>query len=483
MKNRILVFFSFFLFIFHIPSIYSNPKKITVLGTGYVGLVSGACFADFGNQVICADIDKQKIEQLQSFYIPIYEPMLDEIVIRNAKKGNLSFTSDIDNAIQSSDIIFIAVGTPMNEQTGDADLRALKGAIEFIARNLIEYKVIVIKSTVPPGTCAWVEKFLAEECGIEPEKFSIVSCPEFLREGSAIYDFLNPDRIIIGSHSSEAFNQIYQIHLPLKEKNVPIINTTLGAAELIKYVTNSFLALKISFINEIANFCDAIGVDVKTIAYALGLDKRISPLFLNPGPGFGGSCFPKDVAALIKNAEKNNVDLQTLVAALKANEKQKEKPFEKLKKQFNNNISDKTIAILGLAFKANTDDIRYSPSIRLIELLKEHNVTIKAYDPEAMKNMQKIFPDIYYGTSVDDTIKNSDAIVVMTDWNEFKNLNWNYIKNEMHENSVIIDARNILDGQELKQLGFKYDAIGRAFLNSYKYKRAGCFLYNYAMCL
>jgi UDPglucose 6-dehydrogenase len=457
-------FFFMFLFFFVCYSqIIKTSHNITILGAGYAGLVTGACLSEFGNKVICADIDPVKIKKLQQFIMPIYEPGLDRIVERNVAQDRLSFTSDIQGAIKQSNIIMIAVGTPMNKD-GKADLSNLQEALKTIANNLDSYKLIVVKSTVPVGTCKQIGSLLKEEYSVQSDDFAVVSCPEFLREGKAVQDFLNPDRVIVGTDSERAQEIMLEIHQPLQEKNVPFVFTTPSAAETIKYSSNSFRAVKISFINEIANFCDAVGVDVKSVVYALGIDKMIGPNFLNPGPGYGGSCLPKDTQELVLTAQAKGVSLNTIKAAIKTNTKQQQKPFEKLYNLMNGNVEGKTIAIWGLAFKAETDDIRYSAAIKVIELLKEHGAHVKAYDPAAMPPMKIVFNDITYCSSAYDAAHQTDAIILLTEWEEFKDLDYFKIAQDMNQR-IIVDARNMLDSGKLKQLGFHYDGIGRSNCN------------------
>lgn len=443
-----------------------SDRIVTIIGTGYVGLVSGACLAEIGNSVICADIDTKKIDLLRNEVMPIYELGLDELVIRNVSAERLLFTDNVVDAIRMGDVIFIAVGTPMGED-GNADLSYINDVVRIIAENLTTYKVIVTKSTVPIGTGKQIRMQLENEYGIDPSLFSIVSNPEFLREGLAVNDFLYPDRLIIGTDSDSALIALCEIYEPLITGGTPYILTDVQTAEMIKYASNAFLSVKISYINEVANLCDATDADVKTVAYAMGLDHRISPAFLNPGPGFGGSCFPKDSQAIVHIARQNNLPFYTVQAALDANKIQQEKPVEKLKSLFARELHEdfqgKTVAVLGLAFKANTDDVRYSPAIKTIELLQEQGVYIKAYDPIAMNNMSKVFPDITYCRSAYEAALDADAIVIMTDWDEIKQLDFSRIK-KMMRHLIIVDARNIVNPETLKQLGFACDAIGQSYL-------------------
>ena len=452
-----------------------NDKIITIIGTGYVGLVSGACLAEIGNSVICADIDSKKIDLLRKGTMPIYELGLEELVSRNVETERLLFTENVAEAIMMSDIIFIAVGTPMGDD-GSADLSYINEAVRMIAENINSYKIIVTKSTVPIGTGQKIRLQL-EYYGIDPNLFSVASNPEFLREGLAVNDFLNPDRLVIGTDSDSALIELCQVYETLIASGTPTVLTDVQTAEMIKYAANAFLSVKISYINEIANLCDATDADVKTVAYAMGLDHRISPAFLNPGPGFGGSCFPKDSQAIVYIANQCNLPFHTVQAALDANKIQQTKPVEKLQELMNRelgeNLEGKVVAVLGLAFKANTDDVRYSPSIKTIELLQEQGAIVKAYDPIATDNMRKIFPDLTYCSSPYETATGADAVIIMTDWDQIKQIDFARLKNVM-QNPIIVDARNIVNPQILKQLGFACDAIGRSYLckkrNEYLHK-------------
>jgi len=446
------------------PTLHATKQlNITIIGTGYVGLVTGAGLAEIGNKVVCADIDAHKIEQLQQNIIPIYEVGLDKLVQHNCAAGRLSFTHDVAHAMQQADVIFIAVGTPMGED-GSADLAAVRSVVKTIAENLTSRKLIVTKSTVPIGTGAQLRALLEAEYHAPADMFELVSNPEFLREGSAIADFMYPDRIVIGTESDFGRAIMHAIyHKFIEEDEVPVVWTNIVTAESIKYACNGFLALKVSFINEIANVCDATGADVYTIAHAMGLDSRISGRFLRPGPGFGGSCFPKDSEALLHTAQIHNIALSTVQASLYANEAQKRKPVEKLLKLMHNDIDNKTIAVLGLAFKANTDDIRYSPTITAIEMLLEHGARVQVYDPQAMEHMRGVFPDILYCPSMYEALTGADGALIMTEWDEFKHIDFHKAYKIMHE-PVIIDTRNILNAKKLKKHGFIFDYIGRSYL-------------------
>ncbi len=435
-----------------------NAHNIAMIGTGYVGLVSGPGLAEFGNNVICADIDEHKIERLKRGHIPIYEPELDQLIQRNVKKGKLSFTHDVGRAIKDSDIIFIAVGTPMSED-GEANLQYIKAVLKTISEHMNGYKLIVIKSTVPVGTGKWASDQL-QKWGINKHKFQMASNPEFLREGSSVDDFLHPDRIVIGTESKKAHRIMNDMYASAFKDGALPLNTNIATSELIKYASNAFLAAKVSFINEIANVCDATGAHVDTVAQAMGMDHRISEHFLRPGPGFGGSCFPKDSQALICIAQKKGISLPVVQASLTTNQLQKVKPIEKVKTLLDvSSLENKTIAVLGLAFKAHTDDVRYSPSIDVISILQDERANIRAYDPQAMKNMQNIFPDTTYCLSPEQAIENADAVIIMTEWPEFKKLNLKKAKSHMRQ-PVIVDARNVFDINELKKAGFHFATMG-----------------------
>jgi len=433
-------------------------NKITVIGTGYVGLVSGAGFADFGNMVICADIDENKINALKNGEIPIFEPGLKEVVDRNVKVDRLSFTTDVEKAIKDSDVIFIGVGTPEGEN-GEADLSAVYEVAEIIARNLNSYKIICTKSTVPIGTGDKIINLINQQ-KISDINFDYASNPEFLREGVAVQDFLRPDRVVLGVTSEKALKVLQDVFRPLYINETPIINTNIPTAEMIKYASNAFLALKISYINEIANLCEAVGADVHVVAKAMGTDGRISPKFLHPGPGFGGSCFPKDTKALVKISEKLNEPISTVSAAISANKKQKNRMYDKLLNLLDGNVKDKKIAVLGLSFKHMTDDVRESASIEMVENILRDGGIVRAYDPEASENMKNIFPDIEYCNNWQLAAKDTDAITIMTEWHEFRGLDLIELKSIV-KTPVVLDTRNLLSMEKLIALGFSFDNIGR----------------------
>ena len=433
-------------------------KKITVIGTGYVGLVSGAGISDFGHRVTCADIIESKIKLLKNGEIPIYEPGLYELVDRNVNAGRLSFTTKVDEAIQQADVIFIAVGTPQSDN-GEANISAVESVARSIGKNLNNYKVICTKSTVPVGTGDIICELIRENM-VDGGEFDYVSNPEFLREGSAVKDFLWPDRVVIGASSIKAFNIMKEVYRPLYVNEKPILHTNVATAEMIKYAANAFLALKISYINEVANLCEAVGADVHLVAKGMGQDGRISPKFLHPGPGFGGSCFPKDTQAFATLSREKGVPMNTIDAAITTNNIQKIRMVEKLNNLIGGNLSGKTIGVLGLAFKPNTDDVRESSSIEMIQSILDGGGKVKAYDPIANKSMQNIFPDLNYLHSWEETCDGVDAMVIMTDWNEFRGMNLKKLKKIM-KTPLVLDTRNILSMDKLSEYGFQFDNVGR----------------------
>lgn len=461
---KLKIFSLSLLFSFATHNLYSQ-YKISVIGTGYVGLVTGAGLAEFGNLVTCADIDEKKINKLNNGIMPIYEENLEPLVHKNVQANRLKFTTQVAHAIKEADVIFIAVDTPEGRDHA-ADLTALKKVIEAIAQNINGYTVIVDKSTVPVGTGDWIASLLQTKYKIPTDLFDVVDNPEFLREGTAVKDVLKPDRLVFGCSSEKALRIMHAIYQQLiEEQNTPVVSTNIVTAEAIKYASNAFLALKLGFINEIANYCDAVGADVQTIAHAMGLDARISPQFLKPGPGFGGSCFPKDSQALLHHAHRHGVQMHTVQAIINANIMQRHKPVDKLLRLMNHDITDKTIAILGLAFKANTDDVRYSPAIPAIQKLLEYGAHVKAYDPAAMENMQFIFSDIIYCASAYETVKDADAIIIMTEWKEFKDLDFAQVRMLVNQ-PIVMDARNLIDPDILYKHGFLFDTIGRSYLTN-----------------
>ena len=434
-------------------------RRICVIGTGYVGLVSGAGLADFGNEVICTDIDQSKIDMLNNGEIPIYEPGLKELVDRNVSSGRLVFSSDVESVVRKSEVIFIAVGTPMGDN-GEADLRMVEAVATTIAKNLNSYKIICTKSTVPVGTGARLETLIAAEREMDTE-FDIVSNPEFLREGSAVKDFLIPDRVVLGVSSARAETIMRDVYRPLFINETPLVMTNIPSSEMIKYASNAFLAVKISFINEVANLADKVGADVHTIARAMGLDGRISSKFLHPGPGYGGSCFPKDTEALVHTGDQHGVQFQVVQAAIEANKAQRHIILEKVKELLPE-LSGKVIAVLGLAFKANTDDVRDTPAAEIIQGLNEAGAIVRAYDPIAAENMKKYyFSDLDTRKSVVETVGGADLVIILTEWNELRGLSLKDLKEIMNDPNVI-DARNILSVDQLRELGFNYRNVGRS---------------------
>tara|TARA_Y100001001_G_scaffold157626_1_gene176049 strand:- start:62 stop:1375 length:1314 start_codon:yes stop_codon:yes gene_type:complete len=432
-------------------------KKITFVGTGYVGLVGGAGISEFGHQVTCADIDQNKIERLKAGEIPIYEPGLESLVKQNVAKGRLHFSHDVPKSIQNADIIFVAVGTPQRSN-GEANLSAIESVAKTIGENLNGYKIICTKSTVPIGTGKRIEEIIRS---LNPNvDFDYVSNPEFLREGAAVKDFLHPDRVVIGTRTQKAIKVMGEVYRPLYINETPIISTTVETAEMIKYAANAFLSLKISYINEIANLCEAVGADVQDVARAMGLDGRISAKFLHPGPGYGGSCFPKDTHALAATGQKNRSPLLTVEAAIKTNASQKVRMVDKLKRIMGGSFKGKTVAVLGLAFKPQTDDVREAASIVIVSNLAESGATVQAYDPIAMDNFKNHFPNIQYFDSWQDAVKNADACILLTEWNEFRGMDLNKLK-DLIKTPVLLDTKNIISIQELESRGFTYDNVGR----------------------
>lgn len=428
--------------------------KITVVGCGYVGLVSGACLANLGNQVVCVDIDKKKIALLKKGQLPIYEPGLEEIVRDGVKEKNLSFTADLKSAVRRSDVIIIAVGTPPRPN-GEADLSFVENVAKTVAKEIKAYKLIVEKSTVPVQTGEWIKQTVLRYAK-KGASFDVASNPEFLREGSAVQDFMHPDRVILGVESKRAASLLTDIYKPLKTN---ILVTDIKSAEIIKHASNSFLAAKISFINAISNICDLAGADVEQVAVGMGLDHRIGKEFLNPGIGFGGFCFPKDLAAFIRIAEKLGYDFELLKNVERINEDQK-KYFVRKVEQAIWNINSKNIGVLGLSFKPNTDDMRYAPSLDIIQALESHGAKIKAFDPHAMGKAKPLLKNVEWCQDSYSVCKGSDCLLILTEWNEFKELDLKKVKKLLHQ-PVIVDGRNIYDPKKMKALGFHYFSMGR----------------------
>lgn len=435
-------------------------KKITVIGTGYVGLVSGSGLADFGNYVTCVDVDDERINLLSSGHIPFFEPGLKEIVERNMAADRLCFSTDVSGAISQADVIFIAVWTPMDGD-GSADLSAVKDVSKTIGENINSYTLIATKSTVPIGTREIINSIISEHAP-QNSTFDVVSNPEFLREGSAVRDFLLPNRVIIGTDSEQAVELMREIYRPLFLNETPFVFTDIPTAETIKYASNAFLAVKVSYINELANLCDATGADIHVVARAMGLDGRISPKFLHPGPGFGGSCFPKDTRALIHSAEIKGVELKVVKAAADANEAQIDVIIKKLERLAGGSLKGKRVAVMGLAFKANTDDIRESRAVAMVDYLLSREAEVAVYDPAAMSNMKLLYPDLDYADSVESAVKGASAALVMTDWNEFRGLDLAHI-GELMKKKVIVDAKNLLSREQLAENGFAFEGVGRPY--------------------
>lgn len=430
---------------------------IAVIGTGYVGLVTGACFAEFGVEVTCVDVDKEKIDKLNQGIIPIYEPGLDKIVEKNVKAGRLHFTTEIKSAVEQALVIFLAVGTPPKED-GSPDMSYYQQAAKDVAEAMNGYKVLVTKSTVPVGTGKWLREFVSNQQKVKT-KFGVASNPEFLREGAAIEDFMRPDRVVIGSNEDDAIAVMKDLYRPLYLIETPIVITSLEAAELIKYAANAFLATKITFINEVANLCDAIGCDVHDVARGMGMDKRIGSKFLHPGPGYGGSCFPKDTKALTTVADQFQVETLIVDAVIEANERQRQAMIPKIEKLIGD-LKDKKIAVLGLSFKPETDDMRESPATDIIKELKSRGAQIRAFDPVAMEEAKHCLPDIEYATDEYDAIAGADALIFMTEWNQFRALDMERVK-ELLKSPKIADLRNIYEPDDMRELGFEYVGVGR----------------------
>ncbi|MBF0328078.1 MAG: UDP-glucose/GDP-mannose dehydrogenase family protein [Nitrospirae bacterium] len=430
---------------------------IAVIGTGYVGLVTGACFAEFGVSVTCVDNDAKKINNLKEHKIPFYEPGLEDVVKRNATKGRLNFTTDLADAVKKSLIIFIAVGTPPRED-GSADLSYIDAVAKEIAGSIDEYKVIVTKSTVPVGTGKRVRKIIKENLKAAVD-FDVVSNPEFLREGAAIDDFMRPNRVVIGADTEKSAAIMKDLYRPLYLLETPFVLTNVETAELIKYAANSFLAVKISFINEISALCEKVGGDVNVVAKGMGLDGRIGSKFLHAGPGFGGSCFPKDTRALVKIADENEVPLGIVKAAVAANERQLQRAIDKVRNALTP-LQGRTLAILGLSFKPNTDDIREAPAIAIIQSLQKEGVTIRVYDPIAMYNAREIFSDVSFCKDPYNACESADGVIIVTEWNEFRNLHMQKILTALKQ-PYFFDLRNIYDPHKMKAAGFKYFSVGR----------------------
>lgn len=432
--------------------------NICVVGVGYVGLVTGACFSEFGLRVTCVDSDGAKIEMLKQGKIPIYEPGLTELVQKNMKEGRISFTTDIKAGVGNALAVFIAVGTPPDEQ-GRADLRYVEEVARSIGQTMNGYKVVVTKSTVPVGTGKLVERTIKENQS-EPCPFDVVSNPEFLREGSAIEDFMRPNRVVIGAESQQAVAILKDLYNPLYLIETPFVITDVATAEMIKYASNAFLATKISFINEMANICERVGADVHQVARGMGLDQRIGSKFLHPGPGFGGSCFPKDTRAISQIARAYGYEFRIVDAVIKVNEERADVMIEKVVAALDGDVKGKVVAMLGLAFKPNTDDMRESPTLPIIRGLQDQGARFQVYDPAGMEHAKEYLQDVDYKTDAYDAAKGADVLVLATEWNRFRNIDWDRMK-QLLKGLVVVDLRNIYDPERMRASGFTYISVGR----------------------
>jgi UDPglucose 6-dehydrogenase len=432
--------------------------KLTMIGTGYVGLVSGACFSEFGHQVVCVDVNADVVARLKHGEIPIYEPGLADVVARNVKAGRLSFTTDLAEGVADADAVFIAVGTPTRRGDGHADLSYVYAAARQVAQAVTGPCVLINKSTVPVGTAAEVEAIVRE---VAPEKaIEVASNPEFLREGAAIEDFMRPDRVVCGVSSEMAREVLAAIYRPLSLRQVPIFFTGRETAELIKYAANAFLAVKISYINEMADLCEAVGADVQDVATGIGMDKRIGSKFLHPGPGYGGSCFPKDTLAVLRTAEEAGVPLRIIDSAVRVNDERKRAMARRVAAACGGSVKGKTIAVLGLTFKPNTDDMRDSPSLVIVPTLQASGAQVRAYDPEGMKAATPLLPDVEFCGDAYEALDDADALVILTEWNEFRALDLAEVRRRMRGNAFV-DLRNVYRAAEVEGAGFLYSSIGR----------------------
>jgi UDPglucose 6-dehydrogenase len=428
-----------------------------MIGTGYVGLVSGVCFSDLGNDVICVDKDQDKINNLQKGIIPIYEPGLEELVLKNYKNKKLKFSTDLDSSIKKSDIVFICVGTPTKKNGIGADLSQIYSVSKEISKSINKFKIIITKSTVPVTTGDEIEKILLKK--VNKNKFSVISNPEFLREGEAIRDFIYPDRVVVGANDKKSANILKNLYSPLISKGAKFISTNRRAAELIKYASNAFLATKITFINEIANLCEKTGIDVEDISIGIGLDKRIGSRFLRAGPAYGGSCFPKDTKAIVTTADKFKTNLSVIKSVIKSNTLRSKLLLKKVDEILNNKLKNKKICFLGVTFKANTDDMRDSSSLEMIPFLSKKGAKIKYYDPTGLKKEFNKLKNVSFSNSIYDAVKGADLVILHTEWNDFKSINFK--KLHPSKNLKIYDMRNIYSPLKVKSQGFKYFGIGR----------------------
>ena len=431
--------------------------KLCMIGTGYVGLVSGVCFSDLGNDVICVDKDLKKINNLKKGIVPIYEPGLEELVLKNYKNKRLNFSTNLKESVKKSDIVFICVGTPTKKNSNSADLSQVYAAAKEISKSIKKFKIIINKSTVPVTTGDEIEKIISKK--VNKKFFSVVSNPEFLREGEAIRDFIYPDRVVVGSNDSKSQRILKSLYSPLISKGAKFLSTKRRAAELIKYASNAFLATKITFINEISNLCEKTGIDIEDISIGIGLDKRIGSRFLRAGPAYGGSCFPKDTKALVSTADKFKTNLSVVKSVIRSNDLRSDLLSKRVSLILNNKIKNKVVSFLGVTFKANTDDMRDSSSLKLIPFLSKKGAKIKYYDPTGSKKEFKKLKNVEFSNSIQESIKGSDIVIIHTEWNDFKSINFK--KFSKNKKLIIYDMRNIYLPNKIKKLGFKYFGIGR----------------------
>ena len=431
--------------------------KLCMIGTGYVGLVSGVCFSDLGNDVICVDKDLKKINNLKKGIVPIYEPGLEELVLKNYKNKRLNFSTNLKESVKKSDIVFICVGTPTKKNSNSADLSQVYAAAKEISKSIKKFKIVINKSTVPVTTGDEIEKIISKK--VNKKFFSVVSNPEFLREGEAIRDFIYPDRVVVGSNDSKSQRILKSLYSPLISKGAKFLSTKRRAAELIKYASNAFLATKITFINEISNLCEKTGIDIEDISIGIGLDKRIGSRFLRAGPAYGGSCFPKDTKALVSTADKFKTNLSVVKSVIRSNDLRSDLLSKRVSLILNNKIKNKVVSFLGVTFKANTDDMRDSSSLKLIPFLSKKGAKIKYYDPTGSKKEFKKLKNVEFSNSIKESIKGSDIAIIHTEWNDFKSINFK--KFSKNKKLIIYDMRNIYSPNKIKKLGFKYFGIGR----------------------
>ena len=431
--------------------------KLCMIGTGYVGLVSGVCFSDLGNDVICVDKDERKINDLKNGIIPIYEPGLEELVKKNYKNKKINFSTDLNNSVKKSDIVFICVGTPTKKRGNGADLSQIYSVGKEISNSINKFKIIITKSTVPVTTGDELEKIISKR--VPRKNFSVVSNPEFLREGEAIRDFIYPDRVVIGSNDNKSQSILKNLYTPLISKGAKFVSTNRRAAELIKYASNAFLATKITFINEIANLCEAIGIDVEDISIGIGLDKRIGGRFLRAGPAYGGSCFPKDTKAIVTTANNYKTNLSVIKSVIKSNDNRSRLLLNRVNQILKRKIKNKRICFLGVTFKANTDDMRDSSSLTMIPYLSKQGAKVKYFDPTGFKQEFKKFKNVICSNSINEAVKDSDLVIIHTEWNDFKSINFKKLSSS--KNLIIYDMRNIFSKNKIKKQGFKYFGIGK----------------------